>query len=84
MPQVCHLGDMASRGGILLNTIQDVFLNGQPIEVLGDPVVGPDRIIIIKGSTTVFAHARPVARTGDLVSDGSVCLASTQNVFAGG
>lgn len=64
-----------------------VFVNGQPIVVLGDSIACGDTVI--ETSTKVFANGKGVHRLGDMLTahvgtfTPTVCAQASTDVFAG-
>ena len=68
----------------------NVFVNGLPVPVLGQPVpehavsgCGPDTSVLTKASTTVFIGGLGAARIGDLYGN-NIITSGSPNVFIGG
>lgn len=70
------------------NTV-NVFVNGLPVPVIGQPVpvhlrggCSLDTSVLTKASTTVFIGGLGAARIGDLYAD-NVIISGSENVFIG-
>jgi uncharacterized Zn-binding protein involved in type VI secretion len=74
-------------GGTIIGGASTVLVNGFPISVMGDSVVGHGEnqhkaASMIVGSSTVLANGLPVVRAGDPASCGHIALGSS-NVLIG-
>jgi uncharacterized Zn-binding protein involved in type VI secretion len=69
MPGVSRQG-ADSAGGTIVGGSGNVFVDGQPVARIGDPVAGHGRgphagPVLAAGSGNVFANGIPVTRAGD-------------------
>lgn len=81
MANVVKVGDHDTDSNTVLPNSNTVFVNGQKIACITDPV-SSSGIAITSGSSSVFANSKPVARNGDSDHAGTL-IATTPNVFAG-
>lgn len=85
MPAVCRVGDSNDGGGTVTSGAGSVFVNGQPIALVGSPLTkhgkgkhgGPQ---ISSGSGSVFAEGRPVAFVGSANNCGHSMAAGSGDV----
>jgi len=75
---------------IAVGNTANVFVNGLPVPVLGQPVpphpvagCSPDTSVLTTGSSSVFIGGLPAARIGDLYGN-NIITSGSPNVFIGG
>ena len=81
-------------GGVISSGSPDVLINGKPAARVGDSGTPhswicpkskpPHEVILSSGSSTILINGKPAARIGDSTSCGSVIIAGSANVIAGG
>ena len=97
MPSVVRFGDRALTGHgcstvtSVIGGSRNVFVNGRPVERLGDPTAPhtipsgfycvPHTSAIFGGSRTVYVNGRPIARVGDRCDFGRI-ISGSSNVFS--
>ena len=88
MPGVVRLGDVNSAGGsVIKNQVNNVFVNGKPICVVGDGVSPHtdqhNNAKTSKGSASVNANRIPVVYKGSNDTCGHPRNTCSNNVFVG-
>jgi len=93
MPGVCKIGDINQTGGSVIDGVNDVIVNGQPIAVIGSkisphapwgrPHPPHDAAVITSGSSDVIAGGRAVATLGSANSCGHSMASASGDVNAG-
>ena len=95
MPGIVRLNDKCSGHSCYpprpcITASDDVFVNGKAVHREQDkwamhacPNTPPHDGVLTKGSSTVYANSKAIARIGDPISCGSKAQTGSQTVFAG-